>query len=61
MAQINLEQEVDALEANLETVTSQRDELIDLLDEILTGGFLKLERWVNEAADTVHRMKRNRR
>lgn len=57
---IDLEQEVEALEANLETVTAQRDELIDLLDEILTGGFLKLERWVNEAADTVDRIKRKR-
>ena len=60
-AAINLEQEIEALESNLETARAQRDELLDLLEDILTGGFLRLEKWAREADSIVDSMRRNAR
>lgn len=54
----NLEQEVEALEHNLEVAREQRDELLDIIEELLTGGFLRLEKWVEEAKETAGSIRR---
>jgi hypothetical protein len=58
MGEINLEQEVDALERNLETAREQRDELLDLVEELLDGMFLRVEKWAEEARTTTQSIRR---
>lgn len=57
----NLEQEVDALERNLDAVRDQRNELLDLIEEVLSGGFLRLEKWAEEARSTTESIRRKAR